>query len=128
MTKCIKSGWSSKIFLAFFLLGMVTLMNSCKKDKSPTGSFIFYTFLDNTKFDAIKIYVDGKQAGEITLTHIERPQCGTPSSINVVNVKLPAGTHSWHAKQILNGKEIDEWDERDEVIKEGECNFIKLTD
>lgn len=128
MKTCIKSGRSQSIFLAFFLLGIVTVMASCKKDKSPTGNFMFYTFLNNTKFDAIKIYVDGKQAGEITLTHIEKPQCGTPTSINVVNVKLPAGKHSWYAKQMLNGQEIDEWDERDDTIKEGECNFIKLTD
>ena len=122
------SGWSRTIIAVFLLMGMITLMYSCKKDKTPTGNFMFYTFLNSDAFDAIKIYVDGKESGTITLAHIERPDCGTPSGINVVNVKLPAGKHSWSAKQIKGGQEVDEWDERDDTIKEGECTFIKLTD
>lgn len=104
------------------------VMHSCKKEKTPVGSFIFYTFLESNKYDAIKIFVDGKESGTITLSHIERPDCGTPTGINVVNVKLPAGKHSWYAKQFKNGKEIDEWTERDDTIKDGECTFIKLTE
>ena len=110
------------------LMSALTVTYSCKKDKTPGGSFIFYTFLDSDSYDAIKIFVDGKESGTLTLSHIERPDCGTPTSINVVNVKLPVGKHSWSAKQIKNGQEIDEWDERDDMIKEGECTFIKLTD
>lgn len=111
------------------LLGVMTAMYSCKKSEStPSGSFIFYTFLESSKYDAIKIYVDGKESGSITLSHIEKPDCGTPTSINVINVKLPVGKHRWYAKQIKNGAEIDEWSERDETIKDGECTFIKLTE
>ncbi|MBX2921782.1 MAG: hypothetical protein KF746_06300 [Chitinophagaceae bacterium] len=110
------------------LLGVITVMYSCKKDKTPTGNFIFYTFLESSKYDEIKIFVDGKAAGTITLSHIEKPECGTPTSINVINVSLPAGKHSWSAKQFKNGQEIDEWDERDDTIKEGECTYIKLVD
>ncbi|MBN8788238.1 MAG: hypothetical protein J0I84_14195 [Terrimonas sp.] len=121
-------GLSRRIMAIVLLAGIVTVTYSCKKDKAPTGSFMFYTFLDSDAYDAIKIYVDGKESGTITLSHIERPDCGTPTSINVVNVQLPAGKHSWSAKQIKNGQEIDEWDERDDTIKEGDCTFIKLTD
>lgn len=116
------------VTVLILLLGIITIMHSCKKDKTPTGSFMFYTFLDSDAYDAIKIFVDGKESGTITLSHIEKPDCGTPTSINVINIKLPTGKHSWSAKQFKNGQEIDEWDERDETIKEGECTFIKLTD
>lgn len=113
---------------ALLLSAIITMMYSCKKEKTPTGSFIFYTFLESSKYDAIKIFVDGKESGSITLSHIVKPECGTPTSINVINVKLPAGTHSWSAKQIKGGQEVDEWDERDETIKEGECTYIKLVE
>ncbi len=116
------------LFAVLILASSLTTFTGCKKDKAPVGRFMFYTFLDNSKFDVIKIYVDGKHAGDITLTHIERPECGTASTINVINVPLAAGSHSWYAKQMLNGQEVDEWDERDETITEGECNYIKLTD
>lgn len=113
--------------VALLLVTMATTF-SCKKEATPSGSFMFYTFLESSKYDAIKIFVDGKEAGSITLSHIEKPACGTPTGINVINVKLPAGVHTWYAKQIKNGVEIDEWNERDETIKDGECTFIKLTE
>lgn len=122
------SGWSRLIISSLLLLCVVTVMYSCKKEKSLAGSFMFYTFLSGSKYDAIKIYVDGKEAGSITLSHIEKPACGTATSINVINVKLPVGTHKWSAKQIKDGKEIDEWDEREDTIKEGDCTFIKLSE
>lgn len=128
MKKNFRSSWTKKICFTLILLGFVATMNSCKKEKGPTGNFMFYTMLDSDKFDAIKVYVDSKQVGEITLSHIQRPECGTPTSINVVNVSLPTGKHTWYAKQFLKGQEIDEWYEREETIKEGECNFIKLVD
>lgn len=128
MKTYFKSTRLTRIALLFFLAFLVTAMNSCRKEKTPTGSFLFYTMLDNSKFDAIKIFVDGKPVGDITLTHIERPACGTPTSINVISVPLPAGTHSWSAKQFLGGQEIDEWDERDETIEEGACNYVKLVE
>lgn len=117
-----------KVAPVVLLLGIMAVMHSCKKDKTPSGNFIFYTFLESSKYDEIKIFVDGKASGTITLSHIEKPACGTPTSINVINVNLPIGKHSWSAKQFRNGQEIDEWDERDETIKEGECTYIKLID
>jgi len=103
---------------------------SCKKEKDEpkTGNMIFYTLINNTEFDEIEIFVDGKSRGKITLSHIERPDCGTASSINVISVKLPAGVHSWYAKQYKGGVYIDGWDERDETIVAGKCEFIKLTE
>ncbi|MBO9574072.1 MAG: hypothetical protein J7497_17930 [Chitinophagaceae bacterium] len=116
------------VTMVALLLGVIATTFSCKKESAPTGSFMFYTFLASSKYDAIKIYVDGKEAGSITLSHIQKPDCGTPTSINVINVELPVGEHTWYAKQIKNGVEIDEWSERDETIKDGECTFIKLTE
>ncbi|MCG2615058.1 hypothetical protein LZZ85_12235 [Terrimonas sp. NA20] len=114
--------------LTFLLLCIITVMYSCKKDKTPTGNLMFYTFLQSSKYDAIKIFVDGKESGTITLSHIQKPECGTPTGINVINVALPAGKHTWSAKQIKNGQQIDEWEEREETIKVEECTFIKLAD
>ncbi len=116
----------------FFVLALLTVvfvaaLPACKKDK-PSGNLMFYTFLNSTKFDAIKIYVNGKQVGELTIPHIEKPACGTASSVNVINVKLQAGEHNWYAKQFKGGVEIDEWDERSETVKDGECSYIKLTE
>ncbi|MGN6420419.1 MAG: hypothetical protein ACTHMC_23120 [Pseudobacter sp.] len=118
------------LLLPLVLVLGLAFLASCKKDKAkaPTGNMMFYTFMNNSKFDAIKIYVDGKAAGEITLTHIEKPQCGTASSINVLNVPLSPGKHSWYAKQIKDGKEVDEWDEREDNVKENECTYMKLTE
>ena len=120
--------FSKTLTKGLLLLGLVTVMYSCKKESDPKGSFIFYTFLESNKYDAIKIFVDGKESGTITLSHIERPDCSVSTSINVVKVKLPPGTHSWSAKQYKGGVQIDEWDERDDEIKENKCTFIKLTE
>lgn len=125
---------STNLFLKkatmLILAAGLLFLGSCKKDKDEpkTGSMVFYTLLNNSKFDAIEVFVDKKSRGKITLTHIERPACGTPTSINVISVKLPAGTHSWSAKQFKGGVEVDGWDERNETIVAGECEFIELED
>ena len=92
------------------------------------GNLMVYTFMDGKLYDKLELIIDGKSAGALTLSNIKRPECNDPSSINVLNIKLTPGVHTWAAKQIKGGKEVDEWDERDVTIKEGECNFIKLTE
>ncbi len=116
--------------LTFSIILMVSaLVSGCKKDDpSPEGNLLFYTFLDAYSFDAIEIYVDGKNAGKLTLPHITEPDCSHQASINLVKVPVPAGHHKWYAKQIKDGKEIDEWDERSEMIDAGECESIELTE
>jgi hypothetical protein len=46
----------------------------------------------------------------------------------MVKIDVPAGEHHWTAKQLLGGKEIDDWYERPEQLPAGECEYIKLTD
>ncbi len=124
------SGNLPQFIRLFFTFSLVSaLVSGCKKDDpEPQGNFLFYTFLDGYSFDAIEIYVDGKNVGKLTLPHIKAPDCGDNSSINVLKVPVPAGDHKWYAKQIKDGKEIDEWMERTESIEAGECEGIELTE
>lgn len=116
----------SGLLLAFLTL---TVAISCKKEEpSPAGTMMVYTLIDSNTFDSLDVLVDGQKVGSLTVPHIKRPDCGSPTSVNVLNIPLPAGTHKWSAKQIKDGKEIDEWDEREEVIKAGQCEFIKLSE
>lgn len=125
---------NSNLFLKkatmLILAAGLLFLGSCKKEKDEPakGSLVFYTFLDSKDYDAIEVFVDKKSVGKITLSHIQRPECGAPTSINVLNVKLSPGKHTWSANQIKGNKVIDEWTERDRTIKAGECDFIKLTE
>ena len=116
----------SLTFLALLAVGLGT---GCKNnDPGPQGNLVFYTFMNGKLFDAIEIYVDGKSVGQIKLPHIVRPECDAKTDINVINVRVPAGKHTWSAKQLLKGKEVDEWDERDETVEAGKCEHLRLTE
>ncbi len=116
--------------LLCLLLGLQILLVSCKKDEEPKpeGRLIFYTQLDRQEFDAIDIYVNKKFVGKLISPNANRPGCNQYTIGNMVRIDLPAGEHLWSARQFLNGKEIDEWDEREEKVTANECEYVRLTE
>lgn len=115
--------------VCLFLAGQM-LFVSCKKDEEPVpeGRLIFYTQLDAKEFDAIDIYVDKKFAGKLISPNANRPGCNQYTIGDMVRIDLPVGEHLWSARQFLNGKEIDGWDEREEKVTANECEYVKLTE
>ncbi|MBO9565424.1 MAG: hypothetical protein J7621_21785 [Niastella sp.] len=108
------------LFVATALLGV-----GCKKNKdaTPTGTLLNYTNLKSTTFDRIDIIVDGKVAGTITMPYTTKPVCGDASSPIAAAIKLSVGNHKVYALQYKDGKEVAEWPETTEVIKEDKCTL-----
>ncbi len=104
---------------------IVSLGVGCKKEKdtTPTGTLLNYTNLKSTTFDRIDIIVDGKVAGTITKPYTTKPVCGDASSPIAAAIKLSVGNHKVYALQYKDGKEVAEWPETTEVIKEDKCTL-----
>lgn len=113
------------IYVLALCVATAFLSVGCKKEKdtTPMGTLLNYTNLNSSTFDRIDIIVDGKVAGSITKPYVTKPVCGDPSSAFAAAIPLAVGSYKVYAIQYKDGKQVDEWPESTEVIKEGKCTL-----